>query len=308
MDAPYATATFCLSWLHGYFLVPWHPHPAIRDRSLYNVLAKVPVLAGEPASLSDDAITSAASISTTGVLEAISFTPSSEGENVGMDMNLERDTSYSSSASDDSWARSIFAERRPADGRDGKGQASHGAPAEAATRSGSASAGAPASAYPTPGFVGSFGGGAGPVGQPPGPRVLGMGSGLRPAAGSPTVSIGAHSNRTWPMEVFAGGSAAPAAEPRNLASAEHGTNCAHPEAGGSAPLSLLSSVPSASSPPAPGEKTDDLELLDASELEGPNAAGLLDALDAFLGEAVLEGLGEEGSSEEDLLPFFEGNV
>jgi len=268
-----------------------HPLPAIRDRSVYNFLAKVPAPTGEPVGLSEDALTSAASNSTTGVLEAIPFIPKSR-DDVEVDVNLDREMSHSSSASDDSWARRIFAERLPADPRDGKGQASQGAPAEAATRVGSASAAAQAPACRAAGFVGAFGDGAAPVAQPPEARGLGMGSVCGPAAGSSAVLV------TSP----------PALPPTMASSAEHGTNCAHPEEGGAAPLLLLSSVPSASAPSAPGEEADDLELLDASELEGPNAAGLLDALDAFLGDAVLEGVGEEVSSEEDLLPLLEGNI
>ncbi len=88
----------------------------------------------------------------------------------------------------------------------------------------------------------------------------------------------------------------------------------HQGGDGTAPLPLPSSMVSASSPSAgptssaSGDGTDGLELLDASELEGPNAAGLLDALDALLGEAGMEGFGEQGNSEEHLLPFREGNI
>ena len=80
---------------------------------------------------------------------------------------------------------------------------------------------------------------------------------------------------------------------------------------GVAPMPLLPSVLSAqpgSATPGPEEVGDTtsggagsggLELLGASELEAAEAAGLLDAVDALLGEAVSEGFGGQTSSEED---------
>ncbi len=179
-------------------------------------------------------------------------------------------------------------------------------------------------------FVGASGCGAVPVVQQPGARGLRMTSGFGLAAPSSAVSIGAHSfcsdsssNRgsysIGSIEVGTGGSAVPAtaapapvpaaaaAEP-TMASAEHDTSSGRREAG-SAQLPLLSSAPSASSPSAPGEAAKGLGLLEASELEEANALGRLDAIDAFLGEAVLEGFGEHVSNEEDLLSFLqEGNI
>lgn len=90
---------------------------------------------------------------------------------------------------------------------------------------------------------------------------------------------------------------------------------------GAAPVPLFQPLPSARSSAnvaAParaaeacgkgdGDGDGGLELLDAAELEGAEGAGLLDAVDALLGEAVLEGFGE-GGDEEDMLPFFSGNV
>ncbi|CAM9968968.1 unnamed protein product [Ectocarpus sp. 4 AP-2014] len=51
-----------------------------------------------------------------------------------------------------------------------------------------------------------------------------------------------------------------------------------------------------------------LELLVASELDGTDDAGLLDAFDELLGEDVLNGFGQDGDNDTDaiLLPFFEG--
>jgi len=278
---------------------------------------EVPALNGAPAGLSDQAFTSTASTSTTVVPEGVPLTPKSEDEDRGVDINLNTDESYSPSTSDDSWAKRIFAERLPADARDGKGQVFHGAPAEAATRVGSASA----AAYPPPGCEGAFGGGAFPVAQQLGARGQSTGSGFGPAAGSSAVSTGARyccsnscskntgGNSSWSTKVGTGGSAAaPAAAPSPSRAPGHGIHGAHREGVGSAPLSLLSSLPSALSRSAPGEDTEGLELFDVSELEGANAAGLLDAVDALLGEAVLEGFGEGGSSEDDLQPFCSGNV
>jgi len=119
-------------------------------------------------------------------------------------------------------------------------------------------------------------------------------------------------------EVGLGGiaAAAPVAASVPTSSAVHVVNRAH-QGAGLAPLPLLSSVPSPSpSPPsaaitdatAQGEGIACLEPLNASELEGANATGLLDAVDALLGEAALEGFGEDVSSGDISLPLVEGSV
>ncbi|CAM9691032.1 unnamed protein product [Ectocarpus sp. 6 AP-2014] len=57
-----------------------------------------------------------------------------------------------------------------------------------------------------------------------------------------------------------------------------------------------------------GEVIAGLELLVASELDGTDDAGLLDAFDELLGEDVLNGFGQDGDNDTDaiMLPFFEG--
>lgn len=128
------------------------------------------------------------------------------------------------------------------------------------------------------------------------------------------------SNSVGPVEAGTAGDAAamaaaapPRAAPLPLTAAGQRVDrpLAQREGGGAAPLPPLPSAQTSkgSTAPGPAEVGDNtgLELLDASELVGAEAAGFLDAVDALLGEAILEGFGE-GSSEEDMLPFFEGNI
>lgn len=303
------------------------------NRSMYNLFTTVPVPNHDPPGPSEE------------VHEAIPLTFESDHEDeVGMNMKASTGATCSSSATDESWTRGIFDERRQPTHPEGGGKpVSQGPPTAEPT--GASSAEAAPTAYPEPESARAFGGGGGTVPVAPQAEAsgLGVGFGFGPRVGSSAVSIGAsgcYSSRssrgTGPVEVSAGGSApasgaaqpppppapptpwAPAAPPTTV-SAGHVIHRAHEEGGGSAPLPLLSSVHSSSSPSpgihatalpnnaAPGG-TGGAELLGPSELEGPNSAGLLDAVNALLGEAVLEGFGEEGSSEEDLLQLFEGNA
>lgn len=276
---------------------------------------------GEGPGSSDDTSKSTASDPTTTTSEAEPFAPNVEEEDrVSMPMNM--DTSSSSFTSGETWARGIFDKRREEAGvKGGKRQASLGASAATAAKVSSTPPPPPASAantsvtkYPASGFVGALSGGAGPGPQYPGATGLGAGSGIgRRAESSVTSSHGRSSSTTGlgPLNVGAGSSAAPpppaspasAAPPPATGSVGQDMSRIYQE-GGSAPLSLFSPVPFASSPSAelnnapPGEEqTEGLELLDASELEEANAAGVLDAVDALLGEAALEGFGEEAHLE-----------
>ncbi len=261
---------------------------------MYQFLTTAPYPAGIPHGWSDDD-------------EAVPLTPSTVDEDVDID------TSSTSSVSGESWARGIFDERRqPADSRGAEGQPSKGASAAAAAGAGSA----------PPSYAESgFGARSVPVAQHLGAKELRAVSDFRPGAGSPAVSIATGS--IGPAEIGAGGSAAvaavatvaeappPAAAPPLPLPPEAMGSCARQQA---APLPRLSSVPSLSSPSIEvkttaetnnsarggGEAEDDgdLELLDASEMEG--------AIDALLGEGILEAFGEEVSGAEDMLPLLTG--
>ena len=281
-------------------------------------MTALPPTAERPYS-SDDISRNTAVESTTTTNEAEPFVPGRE-EDVGISTPTKTDRRSSSSASGELWAKGIFDRgREQASLGGGKRQASLEAPAETTARVDSAppeSALASVTEYRKSGLEGAFGGGEIPGAQHPGPTGLGAGYSLGPEAGSSVTSMFASRssiNNIAPVNIGtgAGGSAAPpplaesppAARPPVTGSAGQDMNRTH-QAGGSAPLSLFSPVPFASCPSyalqnaAPGgEETEGIELLDASELEVANAAGVFDDFDALLGGVAFEGFGEESNRE-----------
>ena len=277
-------------------------------------MTALPPTAERPYS-SDDISRNTAVESTTTTNEAEPFVPG-RGD-VGISTPTKTDRRSSSSASGELWAKGIFDRgREQASLGDGKPQASLEAPAETTARVDSAppeSAPASVTEYPKSGLVGAFGGGEIPGAQHPGPTGLGAGYSLGPEAGSSVTSMFASRssiNNIAPVHIGtgAGGSAAPpplaesppAARPPVTGSAGQDMNRTH-QAGGSASLSLFSPVPFASCPSYAlqntGEETEGIELLDASELEVANAAGVFDDFDALLGGVAFEGFGEESNRE-----------
>ena len=292
----------------------------VPGRSLYSFLTTPSAPAEEPP----------------GSSEAVPLTPTSIDEDVDtkmMSTSSDMDTSVSSSASDVSWAKGIFDGRRqqPAEPGGAEGTVPLAPPVPTAARVGSAEA-APTT-YSAAGFVAAFGAGAVPVAQQTATMELGAVPGFGPGAGSHAVSIATEScngssssgssGGLGLVEGGTGGKAAavaaavavPVTSPAGAAaaaapspSAEAAANRALEKA---APLPVLPSVPSPSSSSqqlnnaaesnnsASGEKegevTGEVALLDSSEVDG--------AIDALLGEGLLEGFGEEVSGEEDLLPY-----
>ncbi len=285
--------------LHLIGLYP--PPPPIRRRSLSSYITTALAPTEQGPGLTDDTFESTASNTTTNNNEADPCTPGGGDEGVSMRMQM-------SSAPGESWARGIFDKRRDqaAMGSE-KRQVPQVAPAVSATREGSpALAAAAATGYPSPGFIGAFGGDAVTGAHHPEDWGLVKGSDFGPGTGSSAVSTVTSSYSTVigreTVEAGKGGTAAAAAPPSPAkSSAGHGEDCAHPEGGGSATLSPLSSVPPVSPPSAessitanlhnvaPGRQgTEGLELWNASDLDGANADGLMDVVDALLGETVLE--------------------
>jgi len=255
-------------------------------RSLYRFLTMAPVPTGEPPGSSDDS--------------AVLLTPSSidEGAGMGMKMGSSMETHVSPSASEESWARGILDGRRPPAYPGGtEGPVSQAPPAAAAIIVPSAES-APTTS-PESGFVGAFGAGSVPVAHQPGTEEMGEGS---PVVSKATGSYSSSSsNGIGPVEVGVGANPAEAVAP--LPPPPGAT--ANRADQNTALLPPLSSVPSPSAKlndsAAGGERaeeTGDLALLDASEMGG--------AIDALLGEGILEGFGEEGSGEEDFLPLLHG--
>lgn len=265
--------------------------PVVLRRSLYRFLTTARVPTGGPPVSCDD--------------EAVPLTPSTT------DGGVDMETSSTSSASEESWARGILVERRqPGDRGGAERPVAQGPPAAAAARVSSAEA-APIT-YPELRLMGAFGAGSVPVAQQPGTKELGAAPPGFLRSPAVSISTGSCSNSSsssiGPVEVGAGSSPAAAAAAPPLPpppGAETIRTDQKP-----ALLSLLSSVPSPSAKlnttaelndsAAGGEGTEgigDLELLDASEMEG--------AIDELLGEGILEGFGE-GSGEEDILQHLNG--
>ena len=203
-------------------------------------------------------------------------------------MGTDMCTSVTSSASDESWAKGIFDDRRQ--------------PAERRGTAGSS----PVSKADSSCFSGRSRNSVGLV---------------EAAAGDSAIAAS-------PSAVASAAAAAPSSPPAppavahpappTTASWEHGVDRDR-QGGVSAPLPLSSSVASTSSrsaelnttaisnSAAPGEGAEGLELLNASDLEGADA-DLLDALDALLEDAVAEGFVGDGSSEDLLSPFVERSI
>eukprot|EP00903_Cladosiphon_okamuranus_P014222 g13213.t1 len=252
------------------------------------------------------------------------YSPKVESQDVGS-------TSFSPGATDESWARGVFDKHRQSaqTAATGPPRAPEPEPAELGEASG---------------FEGAFSSSTGKERQP---RATAVGSGFAVrarSAGSMTASISSSistsvsdSASDGPIEagnVTAGvatfTAAAPAPAPSSTAAGRDvdlslDRSLDKRQGDGPVSLPLLATVPSAPSAPssssnaAPDHRDSDksmingdadggLALLDAYELEGAEGAGLLDAVDALLGEAALEGFGEEGGSEEDLLPLFKENA
>lgn len=296
-------------------------------RSMYNFFMNTSTAPVEKES--SDLVDNASA--TTSEDEPKPFFPKIESKDV--DMTSSRSTAYSSATSDESWARGVFDKRRqPADTKEGGHGEGSASAAGAATAPGGATA-APAGPEEdlgeASGFAGAFGGSS--VGPEPHPRGTGLGSGFGARAGSAgsiaasSISSGTSSNSVGPVGAGSSGgvastppppAAAAVAAPFTAAGQDANRSLDQRERDGAALLPLLPLVPptpTSNAAPGPagsggnGNGNTRLELLDTSELEGAEAAGLLDAVDALLGEAALEGFGE-GGSEEDMVPFFEGNV
>eukprot|EP00903_Cladosiphon_okamuranus_P014223 g13214.t1 len=172
-----------------------------------------------------------------------------------------------------------------------------------------AAAAAPAAAF---GFGGAYGCS---VGSGQHPRDMGVAFGFGTAAGSAgsitdsslrssvrssiTSTISSKSVGPSPADVATVVTAAP------WARQDGNSGSGQPAGGWFAPLHLLSAVPSARTTSAAVPVPADVGVLGLphhSELEGAEAAGLLDAADELLGVDVLE-VFEEGVSEEDTLRF-----
>ena len=208
-------------------------------------------------------------------------------------MGTDMCTSVTSSASDESWAKGIFDDRRQ--------------PAERRGTAGSS----PVSKADSSCCSGGSRNSVGPVEAAAGDSAIAASPSAAASAASAAAAAAAPSSPPAPPAV-----AHPA--PPTTASSEHGVDRDH-QGGVSAPLPLSSSVASTSSrsaelsttaisnSAAPGEGAEGLELLNASDLEGADA-DLLDALDALLEDAVAEGFVGDGSSEDLLSPFVERSI
>ena len=215
--------------------------------------------------------------------------------------------------------------REPADTDSGSGNAeSSSAVAPAAVEPAAVPAAAPAGLGAAVGFVGAFGGGVEKEQHPTGVRFgLGLGAGSAGSAtdssftssvrGSFTSSISSRSSSSSSSvgPVTAGDIAAATAGPDGNRSVGQDDRRAED---GVAPLPLVPSVLSSQTPgTAPGlsdwdgNGNEGLEMLQTSELESAEVAGILDAVDELLGEGDLEGFGEAGT-EEGMLPFAEGDA
>lgn len=282
----------------------------LRFRSMYGFLLTVPISAGGRAELPTDAC---AASSTTTVDHAASLTPTGENKGIGINRTMNMGTSMSSLASNESWAKGIFDKRRqPAKLGGGKGSMFEAPTAADAARVSSAEA--VPTLLPESGFVEPYGTGVVLKEQQPGACGVGAGFGSGQESRSSAVSIAtgsycsSSSDSSGPCEAGPAGSAAVAtAVPPEIPSPPTAAKRADQDGLPPLPLPLLSSPSLLSternSAALEGEETGALELLDASEFEGANTAGLLDAVDALLGEAVLKGFGEKDSNEGDMLPI-----
>ena len=217
-------------------------------------------------------------------------------------------TSYSTTASDESWARGIFGKRQqPADMDKVSTWNTASSLAGAPAAVGAAEAPAAAQAELGAAFRGN-------VGNEQHPRDAGLGFGSSSGARSAGLvsTEGISSCSAGPVSA---GDATAVTTSASTAAGQDG-DCPldqqdSQEEDGAALLSPLPSMPSAPTSTAAPERaemdgndkgSEGLELLHDSDSEEAEAAGLFDAVDELLGEAVLGGFGA-GSGEEDILPF-----
>lgn len=243
---------------------------------------------------------------------------------------------------DQSWARGAFDERRrqPAAMEEGgKSSKTHSRGVAAAAPIAAPAAWPPAELGAGFEFVGAFGGSAGK--EQGHPRAMGVrfgfghgvgsagsttssgfgsgiGSGVGSSIGSSISSRGSISNAginsTRPISA---GDVSASTAATSAVVGQDGNRCPgqqdHHAGDGEALLPLLSSGSSAQTKTlnartgpaevgASGGCDVGRELLHASELEGEEIGGLLDAVDELLGNGDLDGFGE-GGGEEDLFPF-----
>lgn len=147
------------------------------------------------------------------------------------------------------------------------------------------------------------------------PNVPGVIFDLGPAVESPwPVTASCTSNIGKSVGLGSAGDTEAAAAAPSTAARKKGNPPLLQAGAGLTPLPLLLSMPSArpsSTSHGPAEAGGNgngkrgEELPHASEVEGMDASGLLDEVDALLGEELLEGF-EESYSEEGMLPLFKG--
>lgn len=244
---------------------------------------------------------------------------------------------YPSTFSDESWARGLLDKRRqPAGMESGNGNdepspaaapatAPPAAPATApaaapATAPAAVPAASPAEPGGTVGFVGAIGGVVEKEQHTATGARFGFAAGAGPAGPNADSSFTSSNSSLSSSSSSAGfvsagdaavAAAAAATVAASAAAGQDDKRCLDQAGNEAIPMPLLPSVPSAqpsSADPGPAEEGDNggrgsegLELLRFSELKEAEAAGLLDAVDALLGEAVSEDLGE-ASGDEDRAP------
>ena len=212
---------------------------------------------------------------------------------------------YPSTFADESWARGLLDKRRqPAGMESGNGNDEPSSAAAPATAPAAVPAASPAEAGGTVGLVGAFGGGV----EKEQHTATGVRFGF--TAGAGPAGSNADSSFTSSISNLSSSSTGlvSATVAASAAAGQDDKRCLDQAGNEVIPMPLLPSVPSAqpsSADPGPAEVGDDggsgskgLELLRFSELKEAEAAGLLDAVDALLGEAVSEDLGEASGGED----------